>query len=75
MADGQVVSVVGPIVDCKFPADALPEILNAIKIIDEEKNINITVEVAQMLGNDIVRCIAMSSTDGMVRGIKAVEEA
>ena len=73
MADGQVVAIVGPVVDCKFPADALPEILHAIKIVDPEKNIDLTVEVAQMLGNDIVRCIAMSTTDGLVRGMKAVD--
>jgi len=73
MAEGQVVSVVGPVVDCKFPADALPEILNAIKIVDAERNIDLTIEVAQMLGNDIVRCVAMSSTDGLVRGMKAID--
>jgi F-type H+-transporting ATPase subunit beta len=73
MAEGQVQAVVGPVVDCKFPADALPEILNAIKIEDKDRNIDLTVEVAQMLGNDIVRCIAMSTTDGLVRGMKAVD--
>ena len=73
MAEGYVVEVVGPVVDCKFPPDALPAILNAIKITDESRGIDLTVEVAQMLGNDIVRCISMATTDGLVRGMKAVD--
>ena len=73
MAEGTIIAVVGPVVDCKFPADALPQILNAIKIVDEEKEIDLTLEVGQMLGNDTVRCIAMSGTDGLVRGMKAVD--
>jgi len=71
MAVGEIVAVIGPVVDCRFPADGLPEILNAIKIVDESKKIDLVVEVAQMLGNDIVRCIAMSGTDGLVRGMTA----
>ena len=73
MAEGYVVEVVGPVVDCKFPPEALPAILNAIKITDESRNIDLTVEVAQMLGNDIVRCISMATTDGLVRGMKAID--
>ncbi|MHB1458988.1 MAG: F0F1 ATP synthase subunit beta [Armatimonadota bacterium] len=73
MAEGYVVEVVGPVVDCKFPPDALPAILNAIKITDESRGIDLTVEVAQMLGNDIVRCISMATTDGLVRGMVAVD--
>jgi len=73
MAEGQVVQVIGPVVDCKFPPEALPEIYNAVKIVDESRNINLTAEVAQMLGNDIVRCVAMASTDGLVRGMKAYD--
>jgi F-type H+-transporting ATPase subunit beta len=73
MAEGQVIEIVGPVVDCKFPPNELPEILNAIKIEDAERGINLTVEVAQLLGNDIVRCVAMSGTDGLVRGMKATD--
>ena len=73
MAEGQVVQVIGPVVDCKFPPEALPEIYNAVEIVDESRNINLTAEVAQMLGNDIVRCVAMASTDGLVRGMKAID--
>ena len=73
MAEGNVVEVVGPVVDCRFPADALPQILNAVKIVDETRGIDLTVEVAQMLGNDIVRCIAMAGSEGLVRGMKAID--
>src|SRR5439155_8556102 len=68
---GEVISVIGPVVDIRFPPDRLPEILNAVKI--EGENINLITEVAQMRGDDVVRCIAMSSTDGLVRGMRAVD--
>ncbi|MDO8587355.1 MAG: F0F1 ATP synthase subunit beta [Armatimonadota bacterium] len=71
MSEGRIVSVVGPVVDLQFPADSLPEILNAVEI--ESEGEPLTVEVAQMLGNDIVRCVAMGSTDGLVRGTKATD--
>src|SRR5437867_12391684 len=68
---GEIVSVVGPVVDLRFPPDHLPEILNALKI--QGEGIDLTVEVSQMRGDDVVRCVAMSSTDGLVRGTKAVD--
>ncbi len=70
---GKVVQIIGPTVDIEFPSDKLPKILNAIKIDDPDSNINLTVEVAQHMGNNIVRCIAMASTDGLVRGVKALD--
>ncbi|MDO8682131.1 MAG: F0F1 ATP synthase subunit beta [Armatimonadota bacterium] len=70
MAEGKLIAVVGPVVDIQFPADALPELLNAVEI--KADGSSLIVEVAQMLGNDIVRCVAMGSTDGLVRGMKAV---
>ncbi|MEA1980225.1 MAG: F0F1 ATP synthase subunit beta [candidate division Zixibacteria bacterium] len=75
MADnvGKIVQVIGPTVDCEFPADKLPNILNAIKIIDQERGMNLTVEVAMHLGDSIVRCVALSSTDGLVRGMEVVD--
>ena len=73
MAEGQVRQVIGPTVDLEFPADSLPPILNAVRIDDDKRNIHITVEVAQHLGNNLVRCISMQSTDGLVRGMKAVD--
>ena len=68
---GTVVQITGPVLDIKFAADALPKLLNAITI-DNHGQI-ITVEVAQHIGQDTVRCIAMESTDGLVRGMKAVD--
>lgn len=69
MATGKVVSVIGPVVDIQFPPDGLPEMLNAIIV--KNGNGGITVEAAQMLGNDIVRCVSMDTTDGMQRGMEA----
>lgn len=68
---GTVVQVTGPVVDCRFPTGQLPEIYNAIEIKDEKQGIDLTCEVAQHLGDDMVRCIALSTTDGLVRGLKA----
>ncbi len=70
---GKVVQVIGPTVDCEFPSESLPNILNAIKIQDDERKINLTVEVAMHTGDNIVRCVALASTDGLVRGMKAVD--
>jgi len=73
MANGKVVQVVGPTVDVEFPADQLPNILNAIKIDDAARGIKVTVEAALHIGDNVVRCIAMSSTDGLMRGMTAVD--
>ncbi len=73
MATGQIVQVQGPVVDIGFAAGELPQIDNAIVIRDEPRDIDLTVEVAQHLGNDVVRCIAMSTTDGLIRGMAAVD--
>ena len=70
---GTVVQVTGPVVDCRFPTESLPEIYNAVQIKDDERKIDLTIEVAQHLGDDMVRCIALSSTDGLVRGMAAVD--
>jgi len=69
MAVGKIVQVQGPVVDAVFAAGELPNILNALTIADEGRSISLTVEVAQHLGNDVVRCIAMSTTDGLTRGM------
>ena len=72
MAEGKVVQVIGPVVDVQFPGDSLPELLNAV-VIKRDDGKDLTVEVAQMLGDDVVRCVAMASTDGLVRGMTAVD--
>ena len=66
---GKIVQVIGPVIDIRFEPDSLPAIRNAIHIRNEETNTEMTAEVAQHIGDDIVRCIAMSSTDGLVRGM------
>ncbi len=71
---GTVVQVTGPVVDCRFPTEALPEIYNALIIRDEKRKIDLTCEVAQHLGDDMVRAIALSSTDGLVRGMSAEDQ-
>ncbi len=70
---GKVIQVMGPVVDCRFSTDALPEIYNAVVIEDEARGVHLTCEVAQHLGDDIVRTIALASTDGLVRGMNVVD--
>lgn len=66
---GKVVQIIGPVVDVRFDADKLPNIYDAIRI--DYNEIRLTLEVAQHIGDNVVRCISMSSTDGLVRGIDA----
>jgi F-type H+-transporting ATPase subunit beta len=73
MTKGKVVQVLGPTVDVEFPSDKLPAILNAIRIEDPSRNIRITIEAALHIGDNVVRCVAMSSTDGLMRGMEAVD--
>ncbi len=70
---GKVVQVIGPVVDVKFPQENLPNIYNAIKIKDDVNNRELTVEASQHLGDDKVRCVAMASTDGLRRGMVAID--
>ena len=74
---GKVVAVIGPVLDIRFPEGKLPAIHNAVHIVDDGKEtgqpIDIIAEVAQQLGESVVRCVAMKRTDGMVRGMKAVD--
>ncbi len=70
---GTVVQVIGPTVDLEFDSDNLPDILNAIKIVDEKKGVNLVVEASLHIGDNIVRCVSMASTDGLVRGMKAID--
>ena len=68
---GSVVQIIGPVLDVKFADGQLPDLLNALEIEHDGKRL--VVEVAQHIGDDVARCIAMSSTDGLVRGLKAVD--
>lgn len=77
MNEGKVVQIIGPVVDIDFSGGTLPPILNAIRIprpsTDSQKAEDLIVEVQQHLGDNIVRTIAMDSTDGLARGIKAYD--
>ncbi len=68
---GKIISVIGPVLDIKFENGHLPNLLNAIEIDHNGKKV--TLEAAQHIGDNVVRCIAMSSTDGLVRGLSAVD--
>jgi F-type H+-transporting ATPase subunit beta len=71
LEQGRVLQVIGPVVDVQFPAGALPEVYTALTITNpaiDDRPDNLVIEVAQHLGEDTARCIAMDSTDGLVRG-------
>ncbi|MCT4661750.1 MAG: F0F1 ATP synthase subunit beta, partial [Tissierellales bacterium] len=68
---GKIVQVIGPVLDIQFEAEKLPNLLNAIEIDNDGKRL--VAEVAQHIGDDTVRCIAMDATDGLVRGHEAVD--
>ena len=68
---GTVVQIMGPVLDIRFENGNLPELLTAIEVYNGQNKI--TAEVAQHIGDDVVRCVAMSSTDGLQRGIEAID--
>jgi F-type H+/Na+-transporting ATPase subunit beta len=74
---GKVLQVVGPVIDVQFESGNVPQIYNAVKVVsdgfDTPVPIDITVEVAQHLGEGVVKCISMQPTDGVVRGMRAVD--
>ncbi len=69
MNTGNIVQVIGPVVDIRFPENHLPSLYNAIRI--PRNGNDLVVEVAQHIGDDTARCISMGSTDGLVRGMEA----
>ena len=69
---GRIKQVIGPVVDVEFAVGSLPDIYTALRISDDERAIGLVVEVAQHLGENTVRCVAMSSTDGLSRGMSAL---
>ncbi|MBQ3257552.1 MAG: F0F1 ATP synthase subunit beta [Oscillospiraceae bacterium] len=68
---GKIVQIIGAVVDVRFPKEQLPRLLNAITV--DNHGQKLVLEVAQHIGDDIVRCISMGSTDGLVRGMDAVD--
>ena len=67
---GKVIQIIGPVLDIRFESGSLPDLLGAIEI--EHEGRKVVCEVASQIGDDVVRCVAMSSTDGMSRGMDAV---
>ncbi len=70
---GKVAQVIGPVVEFQFESERLPDINGAVKIVDEDRDIDITVEIMQQVGDNRVKGVAMSSTDGLVRGMDAID--
>jgi F-type H+-transporting ATPase subunit beta len=73
---GYISQIIGPVVDVKFPDGKLPQIYNALTITgtnEAGQHLNLTVEVQQLLGDNQIRAVAMSSTDGLVRGLEVVD--
>jgi len=68
MSSGKVVEIIGAVVDVQYPMGDMPKVYDALKIADA----NLTLEVQQQLGDGVVRTIAMGSTDGLKRGLEAV---
>lgn len=73
MNTGKIRQIIGPVIDVEFPQDQIPSILNAVHIKNEALGIDMTAEVAIHLGDNVVRCICLSSTDGLARGMEVVD--
>ncbi|MCQ4638044.1 F0F1 ATP synthase subunit beta [Anaerovorax odorimutans] len=71
MGKGIIHQIIGPVIDIKFDPEEMPELLSAVNVEFEGKNI--VTEVAQHIGDDVVRCVALSSTDGLTRGMEAID--
>ncbi|HEY3132289.1 MAG TPA: F0F1 ATP synthase subunit beta [Acidobacteriota bacterium] len=78
MQEGKVTQVIGPVVDVRFPEGHMPQIYNAVRVVSEgfdvPSPIDIITEVQQHLGEGVVRCISMKPTEGVVRGMKAIDQ-
>src|ERR1700722_10056363 len=70
---GKIVQVIGPVVDVQFTPAGIPAITNALRIDSEADNIHLVLEISQHLGDQVVRCLAMSSTDGLRRGMDVTD--
>ena len=68
MSNGKIVQIIGAVVDVEFPADALPKVYDALRV----EEASLTLEVQQQMGDGVVRCIAMGSSEGLKRGLTAV---
>lgn len=68
---GKIVQIVGPVVDVRFHKDEMPELYNALKVV--HKDMDVTLEVSQHIGNDLARCISMGPTDGLSRDLEVID--
>jgi F-type H+-transporting ATPase subunit beta len=68
MSQGKIVQIIGAVVDVEFPRDTLPHVYDALKLVDTD----LTLEVQQLLGDGVVRTIAMGSSDGLKRGMSVI---
>ena len=69
MSEGEIVQIIGPVIDVEFPPDSVPNILDAC-VIEREDNSKLVIETALHLAENVVRGVAMDSTDGLARGMK-----
>ena len=65
MSQGKIVQIIGAVIDVEFPRDSIPRVYDALKV----ESTGLTLEVQQQLGDGVVRCIAMGSSDGLKRGL------
>jgi len=72
VSKGRVVQIIGPVVDVEFPPDQVPDIYSAINVMKPDGS-RLVLEVQQHLGNNWVRCVAMDTTDGLRRGLEAID--
>jgi F-type H+-transporting ATPase subunit beta len=70
---GKIVRVIGPVVDVRFPEGELPDIFNALEVVNPQSGQKLILEVEQLLGDNTVRTVAMDTTDGLVRGLEVVD--
>jgi len=70
---GYIVRVIGPVVDVKFNENELPDIYNALEVVNPQTNEKLVLEAEQLIGDNIVRAIALDSTDGLTRGLEVVD--
>jgi F-type H+-transporting ATPase subunit beta len=71
--EGKILQVFGPVVDVQFPEGHMPALYNAITLVDKASAIDLVLEVAQQLGNSTARCVSMSTTDGVRRGMPVTD--
>ncbi|MDN5359907.1 MAG: F-type H+/Na+-transporting ATPase subunit beta [Thermotogaceae bacterium] len=70
---GEIVSIIGPVIDVKFSNESLPDIFNALEVIHPDTKKKLVLEVEQLIGDDTIRAVALDSTDGFIRGLEVID--